>query len=321
MREKVNSNDGFLSSMGLGISSWVFKPDFNTNYVGVFFRLTLRVSSLIRLLFIFLLNDSIFLLIISNILPFSLIMCLSIEWSERNSEKVKKVLRSIVMTRWTEQTIFWTFQFWLFLLIHRFLLIICHLFVVATIVAESFDFKCEVQINAWMLFGNLEECSAQNVNITSQNEVITSVNGSTEPTNLQYLDFYNQNVHYLPKGINKFFPNLKGLAVTYSKLKSLTQDDLKSLTQLEIVDFSANDLVTLDGDLFEFNPKLKYVNFGHNKLKYVDDSLLNHLNDLQRSYFYANPCINAETRSSSEIPALIQKLKSQCKRPSETKLI
>ena len=155
--------------------------------------------------------------------------------------------------------------------------------------------------------------------ITSRNNVITSVNDSTEPTNLQYLDLSDQTVHYLPKEINKFFPNLKGLEVRHSKLMSLAQDDFKFLTQLEIVIFYANDLETLNGDLFEFNTNLTFVNFGLNELKYVDENLLDNLKDLKQSYFGKNPCIDANAQSSSEIPALIVKLKSQCNLPSEVR--
>ena len=169
--------------------------------------------------------------------------------------------------------------------------------------------------------GYVETCTAQNVNITSQNEVITSVNSRTGPMHLQYLDIIGQTAHYLPKGIDKLFPNLKGLAVAHSKLKSLKQDDLRSLTQLEIVGFYGNDLERLDGDLFEFNPKLKFVNFDYNKLKYVDDNLISNLKDLKECLFESNACISAAAESSSEIPALIQKLKLQCKRSSETRLI
>ena len=107
------------------------------------------------------------------------------------------------------------------------------MFVVGTIVAEGFDFKCKVEDRYWLLVGHVEQCTAQNVSITSRDEEITSVNGRTEPMNLQYLDIERQTVHYLPKGIDKFFPNLKGLEVRHSKLMSLAQDDLKSLTQLK----------------------------------------------------------------------------------------
>ena len=186
---------------------------------------------------------------------------------------------------------------------------------------EGFDLKCgEVRSN-WHLVRTIEYCEALNMNITSRNKEITSVNGRTGPTNLTSLEIEDQIVHYLPKGIDKFFPNLKLLKVASSKLKSVMQEDLKPLTELEFVRFLSNDLETLDGDLFEFNPNLKFVDFDTNKIKYVGEILFNHLNHLQEVDFRNNPCINVHPRSSSAIHALVQKLKSSCKFPSELLLI
>ena len=90
---------------------------------------------------------------------------------------------------------------------------------------ESFDLKCKVTSKYWNPVGQIEYCDAQNVYITSKDETITSVNGRTVPTCVRGLWIDGQTVNYLPKGINKFFPNLEMLAVENSHLKSLTQDD------------------------------------------------------------------------------------------------
>ena len=180
---------------------------------------------------------------------------------------------------------------------------------------QSFDLKCEVKRSTWDYVGETAYCIAQNVNITTRNEDISSVNGQTG--SLTGLLFRGQTVHYLPKGINNFFPNLTVLQVQRSKLKSLTQDDLKSLTQLINVGFSHNDLGTLGGDLFEFNTKLKFVSFHSNKLKYIGDNLMSNLPHLQYGSFEKNTCIDVRAESSSEIPVLLQKLKSECKWPQD----
>ena len=177
---------------------------------------------------------------------------------------------------------------------------------------QSFDLKCKVEKNTWDFVGPVEYCKAQTVSITSRNEEVTSVDGRTDSTSLTGLWFNNQTVNYLPKGIDKFFPNLKALVVSSAQLKSLTQVDLKSLTQLVFVNFVGNDVESLDGDLFEFSPKIKFLGLSSNKLKYVGDNFLSNLKDLQASYFGKNPCIDFRANSSSEIPALVQKLKMQC---------
>ena len=177
---------------------------------------------------------------------------------------------------------------------------------------ESFDLKCEVKESEWEYIEEIEYCYAQNVNITSRNQEITSVNGRTEPTSLEGLWINFQTAHYLPTGIDKFFPNLLGLDVQGSKLKSVTQDDLKPLTQLEYVSFWKNDLESLDGDLFKFNSKLQYVAFFNNKLNYVGENLLSNLKDLKECVFNFNPCISAHAHRSSQIPELVDIIKTEC---------
>lgn len=186
---------------------------------------------------------------------------------------------------------------------------------------ESFDLECDIRETDFEWVGKVKQCTAKNVDITTSNEEITSINGHTEPTNIQILWISGQTVAYLPKGIDKFFPNLKGLVVASSNLKSLKQDDLKLLHQLGVVGFNGNDLESLEGDLFEFNPKLKLVNFASNKLRYVGENLLNNLKDLQVASFESNDCIKVNAPASSEIAALIEILKSECKFPREWMLI
>ena len=79
------------------------------------------------------------------------------------------------------------------------------------------------------------------------------------------------------------------------------------------VSFYNTDLESIDADLFKFNLKLTYVNFGANRLKHVGENLFSNLKHLQFISFQNNPCIDVTVFSSSGIPALVQKLKSQCK--------
>ena len=182
---------------------------------------------------------------------------------------------------------------------------------------QSFDLECKVIRGSWSI-GEIEYCEAQNLYITSENAEITSVNGSTEPTSLPGLFIDHQTAHYLPKGIGRFFPNLNGLAVWSSKLKSLTQDDLKPLKQLLSVTFNDNDVTDLEDGLFEYNSKLQIVSFNDNKLKLVGENVLSILKNLNQLHFQNNVCINDDAWSSA-VPALVEKIKSQC-RKSQNKI-
>ena len=213
------------------------------------------------------------------------------------------------MARWQKQKQFSDFPVLIVLWFHRFSVLICNLFIMTTTIVASFDLRCLVEKDHWKYLGDVYQCKGQSVYITSKYE-LTSVNGRSGSTTLKTIFIDGQTVHYLPKGIGGFFPNLIGLAVYSSKLKSLTQDDMKTLTQLINVSFWDNDLEHLDSDVFDFNPNIKRLSFGQNKLKHVGGNLLSNLRNLQNSYFNDNLCI--DSRSSSDISGLISKLKSQC---------
>ena len=165
------------------------------------------------------------------------------------------------------------------------------MFILTTIAVESFDLKCSAERFGNSVIGDAEFCKAYNLKITSKNEEITSVNGRRKPTTFQGLYIKDQTVHYLPKGIDKLFPNLKGLIVWSSHLKSLTQNDLKPMRQLVHVDFMNNDLESLDRNLFDFNLELTFVGFADNKLKKVGMFVLAKLKKLKSDNFSGNPPI------------------------------
>lgn len=55
-------------------------------------------------------------------------------------------------------------------------------------------------------------------------------------------------------------------------------------------------------------------------MKYVGENLLSILRNLNEIHFQNNPCVN-DVAFSSRVPALVQKLKSQCKWPHEVLLV
>ena len=180
---------------------------------------------------------------------------------------------------------------------------------------ESLDLKCEIEKSEWHHADKFEQCTVKNIKVTTKNESIKSVNGSIKPMSPKSLWIDHQTVYYLPKGVDKFFPNLEMLTVYDTELKSLTQDDLKSLTHLMFIYLNHNDIEYLDNDLFKFNLKLKTVSLSENKLKYIGANLLSNLKGLQVVNFQFNPCINVRALTSSEIPALVRKFQAQCKKP------
>ena len=165
----------------------------------------------------------------------------------------------------------------------------------------------------------LNYCEVASLYTTTPNRKITSVDGKNA-TN-QYEGFYvkHQNVHYLPTEIGSFFLNVRSFTVVGSKLKEITKNDLKAFTNLKELKLAYNDLEKLDGDLFEHNRKLEYLNLDYNKLKHVGEELLQNLN-LAVTEFSNSGCINAYSYSTSTTSMIIQKLINQCPSTQDMKI-
>lgn len=57
--------------------------------------------------------------------------------------------------------------------------------------------------------------------------------------------------------------------------------------------FYDNEITSIDGDLFQHNPLLRYVDFNVNQTQHVGNDLVKDLKDLEFLYFFSNPCVNS----------------------------
>lgn len=166
------------------------------------------------------------------------------------------------------------------------------------------------------------ECRVKYLKIDSQNENITSVDGEIEyqgdHQNTTTLFIDSQIVHFLPRRIEKFFPELKEIVIINSKLKSINKSDLKHFMRLNSLDLSGNGIESLDGDLFEFNPEIGYVNFSGNQIKFVGENIFNSLLKLKHANFLENICINDVAKSKTEISILTEKIGKRCSKASSS---
>lgn len=155
-------------------------------------------------------------------------------------------------------------------------------------------------------------CLVENLVITSPNKVIKSIDGNLSPSQFIGIEIKNTTMNYFPKGIGKFFPNLKVLRVRNTKLKVIEKNDFKFMSKLEMIDISGQDLKNLDGNLFDYTPKLRFVYLSTNQLNHIGFGLLEGLKQLQEAYFSFNACIDRDATSENEIPGLILEMKKTC---------
>jgi chromosome segregation ATPase len=95
-------------------------------------------------------------------------------------------------------------------------------------------------------------------------------------------------------------------------LNFLHGDELKEYPNLQWYGQEATNLTRVPGNLFDSNPKMKFVGFAVNQIQHVGEGLLDHLKDLQEVWFPFEVCIDKIAFSPSEIPALIEVLRQNC---------
>jgi hypothetical protein len=136
------------------------------------------------------------------------------------------------------------------------------------------------------------------INIRTRGVEVTNISDSkfvtrkTEYSNIHRFWIGQETIWYLPKGIDKFFPNLNNLAVDNCELKEITQDDLKVFPKLVRLELNHNDIKVLQKDLFKFNPKIYYIKLSRNEINFIDAKVFDNLNSLDIVDLELNRCMS-----------------------------
>lgn len=184
--------------------------------------------------------------------------------------------------------------------------------------SESVTLDCRYEQNSWTTIGSVYQCTAK-INLLEVFEQIKieRITGKHEPgkTNrdVEFLEIKHQNLQWFPKGIEQFFPNLKGIRANNNDIKVITKDDLKVFPKLQYFDFFNNELTMLDGDLFSMTPNLQYIDFNHNKIKKIGKNTFKSLINLQYLYFNGRDnCVGGGATSRTHVETLVSLLSISC---------
>lgn len=150
-----------------------------------------------------------------------------------------------------------------------------------------------------MSLRNVYCCTGQVWTFCDRSALCTSVSHShldgKRESNVEFLDFFQYNSGpRLPRSIEKFFPNLRGLQLSYGTLEEISFKDLR-YPKLEYLRLNNNKLRTLDSDVFKFLPRLAYLTLDTNKITNVGN-FLDSLNNLRMFFINDNPCTLREQR-------------------------
>lgn len=180
----------------------------------------------------------------------------------------------------------------------------------------GFDLHCEFSDTGWFGVINKTGCFIENLNVTTRDQTIKSVNreslDSFNGSLVTEIVINNVKMNFIPQSLGKLFPNVETFAIFHSTLKEVQKKDLAQFSKLKFVSFPGNDLKFLPGDLFEENPEISKVIFDDNKITKVGTNLLKPLSKLNQASFLANSCIDKIADNQTELLELAAALKSSC---------
>lgn len=185
---------------------------------------------------------------------------------------------------------------------------------------ESVKIICEFKYKTWPIIGHSYTCQVLQLNITQPNQSITKVSGIHQTrltfNHVRSLDIQGQTCDFFPHRIKNFFQNLELLHVQNSKLKEITQADLKPLIKLRVLHLGANQLVTLENNLFAFNSELVRIDFKNQKLKLIGYNILEGLHKLAIADFESSGCVNFYAQHGRrEVEKLKREIRINCQLP------
>lgn len=82
------------------------------------------------------------------------------------------------------------------------------------------------------------------------------------------------NLTTISNGIGNFFASLQVFSWTYGNISSIDSRTFRHFPNLLYIDLTQNRIVALDGDLFQFTRKLRWIHFDSNSLQHVGHDLL-----------------------------------------------
>lgn len=130
---------------------------------------------------------------------------------------------------------------------------------------------------------------------------------------VEVLQVSNQPIKKMPRELESFFPKLIGIFFNHCNLTKITKEDLKPYKYLQYFSVRSNSLKTLDGNLFQHSPDLKFISFGYNPISKVGKNLLNNLHHLEKVSFIKTKCIDkAATQDSKQVEELKKELLEKC---------
>lgn len=179
------------------------------------------------------------------------------------------------------------------------------------------EIQCSYQNVYWADgVGSLYTCNATVTSVENPSTV-TEIRGthSEGSNNVDVKGFTIEGQKILtkiPKGIEKFFLNLQAFNWVSGNISTIDSSTLKPFPNILLIGLGGNNLVTIDGDLFQYTRWLRLIWININKLEHIGHDLLTGLSDLRYANFQLNSCIDVIASTSQQVQELNRQLPIKC---------
>ncbi|KAG5668979.1 hypothetical protein PVAND_016882 [Polypedilum vanderplanki] len=185
---------------------------------------------------------------------------------------------------------------------------------------ENFTINCEfATVQIYISDSDVYNCNSINIPNYS-GDTITEVTGTHQNNKTNYdvesIWFYgNSTLDFFPRGITKFFPNIKAVWIEDTQILELNGDELDEFgDKLVYFFYRYSNLTTISSSLLKKTPNVVYFLVAYTKLQHVGfDLFTSHdITKLQWLSFAYNSCIHMWDDSQNGIQNIMDKLKIQC---------
>lgn len=188
--------------------------------------------------------------------------------------------------------------------------------------AAAITINCEFSELGWAYLGNQYTCHVKNLQLETANVVVEGINGvhssGKSHDDVIALNIQNQVCHFMPRGFENFFKNIQGLQVHISGLKAIFKEDLKPFPMLKSFYIMECKLTVIQPDLFEYNPKLTYINFDENRIRSIAPGTIDSINDLEQLHMSGNVCVSKSATERKAVSAVEREILKECQDYKDT---
>lgn len=178
---------------------------------------------------------------------------------------------------------------------------------------NGFKLTCNYQEHFSMI-GLDYMCMVQEIdfseNLPYLNEAFGNHMKNKSNQDVTYIFIYGQpQLKSIPKGMLKVFPNLLSIHVENSAITELIGDELNQYRNLKSFELLSTQVERIPANFFSFTPKIEYIFFINNKIKWIGRDLLRNKPKLISAAF-DEICI--KKKLMTPIAEVIDALKNQC---------